>query len=508
MKHIKIYLFLAIVLAVTTACRKATVPATYDSVNKEARIYPDYKEVTVPVNIAPLHFEIDNKGDEFVTRISYDGGEWVGSGMAATPDEKTWRTMVAHTDKGALTVEVFVRKGDKWKRFKPFHIYVSQDEIDPYISYRIIAPSYVAYEELTIRQRNLTNYDEQVIYGNMTCSTEEQGQCINCHNYQNYNPNRMQFHARQGMGGTMIVYDGKVTKVNLKTDSTLSAGVYPAWHPTERLIVYSTNATGQTFHTANPNKIEVQDKASDLILYDMDKNEVSTISAEPNELETYPCWSPDGKYIYYASAHFEKHDTATTDLENMKRYREFKYNLYRRPFDLKSKTFGAKELVLDAAAIDKSATLPRISPDGKRLMFAMAEYGCFHIWHKDADLYVMELTDTVGHPAEALSNYRNVQEINSPEVESYHTWSSNNRWVVFSSRRNDGNYTRPFIAHIDKNGKWGKPFELPQEDPDYHRQLLSSYNLPEFMSGPVTVKKRDLVKTFEQEARQALYRQK
>jgi Tol biopolymer transport system component len=318
----------------------------------------------------------------------------------------------------------------------------------------------------------------------------------------------MQFHARQGMGGTMIVYDGKVTKVNLKTDSTLSAGVYPAWHPTERLIVYSTNATGQTFHTANPNKIEVQDKASDLILYDMDKNEVSTISAEPNELETYPCWSPDGKYIYYASAHFEKHDTATTDLENMKRYREFKYNLYRRPFDLKSKTFGAKELVLDAAAIDKSATLPRISPDGKRLMFAMAEYGCFHIWHKDADLYVMELTDTVGHPAEALSNYRNVQEINSPEVESYHTWSSNNRWVVFSSRRNDGNYTRPFIAHIDKNGKWGKPFELPQEDPDYHRQLLSSYNLPEFMSGPVTVKKRDLVKTFEQEARQALYRQK
>ncbi len=508
MKHIKIYLFLAIILTLATACNKATVPATYESVNKEVHIYPDYKEVTVPVNIAPLHFEIDNTGDEFVTRISYDGGEWVGSGKAATPDEETWRTMVAHTEKGALTVEVFVRKGDKWKRFKPFHIYVSQDEIDPYISYRIIAPSYVAYEELTIRQRNLSNYDEQVIYGNMTCSTEEQGQCINCHSYQNYNPNRMQFHARQGMGGTMIAYDGEITKVNLKTDSTLSAGVYPAWHPTERLIVYSTNATGQTFHTANPNKIEVQDKASDLILYDMEKNEVSTIAAEPNELETYPCWSPDGKYIYYASAHYEKHDTATTDLENMKRYREFKYNLYRRPFNLKNKTFGDKELVLDAKAINKSATLPRISPDGKRLMFAMAEYGCFHIWHKDADLYVMELTDTVGHPTEAMAKYRNVQEINSPEVESYHTWSSNGRWVIFSSRRNDGNYTRPFIAHIDKNGKWGKPFELPQDDPDYHRQLLSSYNLPEFMNGPVIIKKRDLVKTFEQEARQALYKQK
>jgi hypothetical protein len=101
MKHIKIYLFLAIILTLATACNKATVPATYESANKEVHIYPDYKEVTVPVNIAPLHFEIDNTGDEFVTRISYDGGEWVSSGTAATPDEETWRTMVAHTEKGA-----------------------------------------------------------------------------------------------------------------------------------------------------------------------------------------------------------------------------------------------------------------------------------------------------------------------------------------------------------------------------------------------------------------------
>ena len=45
----------------------------------------------------------------------------------------------------------------------------------------------------------------------------------------------------------------------------------------------------------------------------------------------------------------------------------------------------------------------------------------------------------------------------------------------------------PFFAHIDKDGKWGKPFELPQQDPDYPRQLLRSYNIPEFMRGPVTI---------------------
>jgi hypothetical protein len=58
---------------------------------------------------------------------------------------------------------------------------------------------------------------------------------------------------------------------------------------------------------------------------------------------------------------------------------------------------------------------------------------------------------------------------------------------MFSSRRYDGNYTRPFIAHIDANGKGSKPFELPQADPDYHRQFMKCYNIPEFMRGPVEV---------------------
>ena len=78
-------------------------------------------------------------------------------------------------------------------------------------------------------------------------------------------------------------------------------------------------------------------------------------------------------------------------------------------------------------------------------------------------------------------------EVNSPDTESYHSWSSNGRWIIFSSRRNDGSFTRPFIAHVDKSGKATKPFELPSEDPDYHRQFMRSYNIPEFMKGPVTI---------------------
>jgi hypothetical protein len=119
----------------------------------------------------------------------------------------------------------------------------------------------------------------------------------------------MQFHARQNMGGTVIAYDGKIRKIGMKNDSILSAGVYPAWHPWLKLIVYSTNMTSQTFHSVDPNKIEVFDTWSDLIAYDVEKNEVTNIENDPAELECFPFWAPDGKTLYYCSAHFEYQDT-------------------------------------------------------------------------------------------------------------------------------------------------------------------------------------------------------
>jgi hypothetical protein len=82
---------------------------------------------------------------------------------------------------------------------------------------------------------------------------------------------------------------------------------------------------------------------------------------------------------------------------------------------------------------------------------------------------------------------RKMHEICSNDVESYHSYSSNGRWVIFSSRRYDGNFTRPFIAYIDEDGIGRRPFELPQENPNFHREFMKSYNIPEFMSGPVKI---------------------
>ena len=453
------------------------IPAAYTDSDALPRIYPDYREVTIPVNIAPLTFELDEEADEMVARYKV-GDQEIVCADKMQPDMDDWRSMIDKAKGGAISVDVYVRRGEQWTHCKPFNIYVSPDSIDSYLSYRLIPPSFVSYEALTISQRCLENYDESVIYDNMLCGFEKEGQCINCHHYQQYNPERMQFHARQKSGGTVIAYDGKLKKVNMKNDSILSAGVYPAWHPWLNLIVYSTDKTHQNFHTTHSDKIEVYDAASDIIAYDVEKGEVTNLENDTTEFEVFPAWAPDGRTLYYCSAHFDRDSSVSRISDVINRYQELKYNIYKKSFDPDTRQFGPHELVFSADSLDKSAVLPRISPDGRFLVFTLATYGYFHIWHHDADLWMMDLQTGACGP---------MNEVNSNDTESYHTWSSNGRWLVVSSRRDDGTFTRPFFAHIDKDGKCSKPFELPQADPDYNRQFLRCYNIPEFMKGPVTI---------------------
>ena len=476
-------LHLFLLCTVLASCRQS-IPAQYAQADVLPKLYPDYADVTVPVNIAPLCFEVFNQADAALTRFSAAGEELLCSGLKVRPDVETWHRLLAVARGGEVSVEVFLKKDGRWTRMKPFAISVSPDSIDPWLCYRLIAPSYVSYEQLTINQRCLENFTEQVIADNMLCSNESGGQCINCHSFQQGNPDRMQLHARHAHGGTLIAYDGVLQKLLMQHDSLLSAPVYPAWHPSMPLIAYSCNKTLQGFHTSDINKIEVFDAQSSLVLYDVQKHEVSTIERLPDEMATFPTWSPDGNSLYYCSAHFA-YQSDSIDLEELSlRTKELHYAIFRRPFHPATRSFGPREQVVplpadgDSLAPDFSSTLPRISPDGRWLLYTQGSYGSFHIWHRDADLWLSDLT--TGHS-------RPLAECNSPQAESYHAWSSNGRWIVFSSRRHDGVFTRPYFAHIDADGNASKPFELPQADPDLHLQLLKSYNVPELIRRPVTI---------------------
>lgn len=503
----KKYIIIAVLLLVAlpqlllTSCTSTpSVPTSYQQESRTPNIFPDYIDVTVPCNIAPLNFAVQEGATSVVARFTSEAGEYTyGNGVKVLIDEAEWHSMLEASKGKNIKVEVFAEISGQWKAFKPFNINVAEEPIDEYLSYRLIQPSYVAYERLAIAQRNLTNFEEKDIYNNMSVSTEKDGQCINCHSYQNYHTDRMQFHMRQSLGGTMIVDNGQIKKVNLKTEQTISAGVYPAWHPTLNLIAYSTNKTGQSFHTKHIAKIEVQDTESDLILYDVAKNTVTTIAADEDEMEIFPTWAPDGKTLYFCSAHFHyENDSIAKETEMIQRYKDCKYSLYKMSFNEKTQKFGPRELVYDAAADSMSITLPRISPDGRYLYAAIGEFGCFHVWHPDADIVVIDLKSEDHTP-------KPVKEINSDMAESYPCISSNGRWLMCESRRDDGNYTRVYISYIDKNGKAHKAFELPQEDPNFYTYFLKSYNRPEFMVEPVKIKPQEFSSAAKSDAIPANY---
>ena len=484
------------------SCSGPSVPTDATHTDKLPDIYPNYSGVTIPANLCPTNFMLPDC-EEAVACLSFGNLSFTyGDDNKIVIDEEEWqelRNAAAGNDKG-IKVEVYGKKDGKWLSYKSFPIYVAKDTIDPYISYRLIQPSYVAYEDLAIVQRNLTSYDESDIYNNRMIHTEEKGQCINCHSFQNYETKNMLFHMRQFLGGTMILNNGQLKKIDLKTDSTISAGVYPSWHPTADLVAFSTNTTRQIFHTKDKDKIEVLDYESDLILYDVQKNEVSNISNAPDEHECFATWSPDGKTLYYTSAHIDHAIFNNGDKSFRNHYEQIKYNIYSRSFDLATHKFGEPVLVFDAAQLGKSATLPRVSPDGKYLTFSLGKYGCFHVWHRDADICIIDLqaTDTQ-HPTP------NTQNLNSPFSDSYPSFSSNGRWIMTASRRDDGNYTRPYISYFDAQGKCHKAFAVPQKDPERNTLLLRSYNRPEFMKEKVKVTPQQFATKAQEDAVRAKY---
>ena len=506
----KTVLIAFVLTAMLIACGRPTVPDSYQTESRPPKLMPDYTDVTVPANICPLNFRVYEVGKQVAVRISVGDLQYTyGDGMKVLIDEAEWNTLLERAKGGSMKVEVFVDEGNQWKAYQPFCINVAKDDIDPYISYRLIQPSYVAYNALTIAQRNLTNYDETDIYSNTLVTTPEVGQCINCHSYQNYRTDHMMFHMREGFPGTMIVEGNQLKKVDLKTPEIISSGVYPAWHPTQNLIAFSTNLIGQSFHTKNVAKVEVQDKESDLILYDVAKDEVFTISNDSNELETFPTWSADGNTLYYCSAHFEYENSLPQnpsleeeridegkDGEIIQRYQKLHYNIYARDFNQQTHTFGEPRIIFDAAAENKSATLPRVSPDGKYMVFSLGNFGCFHVWHAEADIWLLNL--------ETLEA-QNLEALNSDRSDSYPSFSSNGRWVMTASRRDDNNYTRPYIAYFDAQGKCHKAFELPQRDPEFYTLFLRSYNRPEFMKEPVSIAPEQFAAEAKKDARKVKY---
>ena len=280
----------------------------------------------------------------------------------------------------------------------------------------------------------------------------------------------MSIHVRGELGGTILKTGDKIEMLNTKTDETGGNCVYPYWHPSGEYVVYSVNQTIQAFHSIRERRIEVIDLSSDIVVYHPQSKQILTPDLlRTDAFETFPSFSPDGRTLYFSSSQSQNIPEG---------YDKIRYDLCAIAFDPQTGTFGDHvDTLIHAAAMGKSISFARPSPDGKHIMFTLSDYGNFSIWHKEADLWLYDLKD---------GSLREMKEVNSDDVESYHSWSSEGTWFVFSSRRLDGLYTRPFFASIDKEGNITKPFLLPQCKPlEFYNMNLYSYNVPEFITEKV-----------------------
>jgi len=488
-------LYILLGLMGLTACTETVSNATQENVLPQ--IYPDYTGVTIPVNIAPLCF---NMADETVLQIDAVVTDSHGGSLHAQGEESVdidldeWHTLLSQNRGDSLSVVVSAKYEDGWHTYKPFSIYVSSDSIDYGLCYRLIEPGYEVWSKMGIYERDLSSFEERPLIEN----TQFEG-CVNCHSFNRANPKDMSLHIRGKHGATLLRKDyGPVTAYNTRTDHTLGLCVYPYWHPSGRYIAYSTNTTNQLFHSAGSNRVEVFDTASDLQVYDVEKNELllSPLLKQDSVYETYPVFSADGRSLYFCAARALPKGSHQLD--------SIRYSLCRIDFDPATGSFGDQiETVVDAVSQQKSVSFPRPSYDGRFLCYTLSDYGQFSIWHHEADLWLLDLRSEKGEvKSEKLAAARPMDGANSKDTESFHNWSTNSRWLVLSSRRDDGLFTRPYFCHVDKEGNITKAFMLPQRNPrQFYRGRFMSFNVPDFITGPTRFDSRQATQAINNEYR-------
>jgi Flp pilus assembly protein TadD/Tol biopolymer transport system component len=188
---------------------------------------------------------------------------------------------------------------------------------------------------------------------------------------------------------------------------------------------------------------------------------------DPRYVQTDGVWSPDGKYIVFARTIAQEpypRDGKMAAYANDPAELRVQYDLYRVPFN--GGKGGVPEPIAGASANGMSNTFPKVSPDGRWIVFVKCKNG--QLMRPDSQLYIVP---TQGGAARRM-------RANTPLMNSWHSFSPNGRWLVFSSKSRSP-YTQMYLTHIDPDGSDSPPILI-----DNATAANRAVNLPEFVNIP------------------------
>ncbi len=348
------------------------------------------------------------------------------------------------------------------------HFTISKDPADNYIVYRLVAPPFSSYKTPDIYSRDIREDKPKSFL------SARRQYCLNCHN----------FSSKQGQTGKLALQVRSLVKVenNLPTylaiyDIDKQKGfkvrlpfeiqmtTFMSWTRDGSKLAYSAN---QKVAALKPIVFETQlagMATSDIAIYDLDNNDTYLVpgASDPNLLEIYPEWSPDGSQLIFARSPVGDHPA------------HILYDLCI--LDLNGENEPVARPIEGASNNSRSNFYPHYSPDGKWLSFCQSDGG--DLIRSSSDIY-LKAADLTG-PARRL-------EFNvDSAADSWHSWSSNSRWLVFASKREGGVYAYLYLSHIDDEGHASPAIPLPIEE-----RPLASFNIPEFAAHLPTIREKEL----------------
>jgi hypothetical protein len=455
----------------------ATIKRDCAAVNQLPVIKPDYAGITIPPNIAPLNFVLRDSCAACVAEIASVNGSPIvvwGNKRDVRIGAAPWKRLLAENRGKPLRITLFARDSrGAWRRYAAIEDTIAAEPVDRYCTYRLLSFQYNYSSDLRQCQRDLSTFDETVL---VNAKNYAWG-CVNCHTPIHNDPRRFVLQVRSNAyGSETLIADGNAI-------TTLASRLgYTAWHPGGRYIAFSVYKVEQYFHAVGRQFIDVYDNYSYLVIYDAAARKIMPAPLlNQGALETWPTWSPDGRYLYFCSSPVLWSNGAQEPPDN---FNKTKYSLLRIAFNAENYTWGAVDTVLAPHETGLSIAQPKISPDNRFCLFCMQNYGAYPHAQASSDLYLMDVT---------TRQYRKLP-INSEYNESWHSWSKNGRWILFSSKREGGIFTRLYLSHVDSAGNARKPFVLPQRDGDFYDSFIKCYNVPELAVAPVRFTERQLLK--------------